>query len=659
VGGTGSTSQKIKISIPPPVAEYTFAPSSPAPGQSVQFTDVSGGNPTSWSWNFGDPGSGAANTSTLQNPMHVFANPGVYPVSLTAKNAGGTGIRNHAVTVAISPPVANFTFTPVTPSVNETVQFTDTSTGAPTGWSWTFGDPGAGASNTSSSPNPSHVFATAGVYTVKLVASNSGGSSTQTEPVTVSSFSTRSVSLPVAGHVTGVGGTIFLTDVLIQNPTGETEAATLFFYPVSGGSSSQTALSLAPLETRSLPDVVANEFGVMNSFGALRLDTVGSPPAKLRMTSRTYDRVGAGSFGMAISGVSADGTSTASEVANGAERAVSVPSRFVTGLQRNDQFRSNLGGVNDSASSETFAIVLRGTGGTILGTSQAFTLGPSGQWQVGIKDLFPSVTADALTAEFQSVGGSAVPVGYATLADNASGDLTYFPSLRPASAFLLPVASRVTGVGGALFASDLTLANVSDSPVTVTLTFWVHDKDNSSGAPQASLTLAPRETRLIADALNTLFGVSETFGALKIDSAGSLAVAERIWTASPTTAGTVGQQVDPMVLPDALYSRASILGLRQDSAFRSNAGFVNPNDSAATINLTLLRPNGVSIGTTAITVAPRGFTQSSLAGLFPGVTFPSGELLTISLDSGTTPICAYGIIADNVSQDLTASPALP
>ena len=303
--------------------------------------------------------------------------------------------------------------------------------------------------------------------------------------------------------------------------------------------------------------------------------------------------------------------------------------------------------------------MLRGTAGTVLGTSQAFTLAPSGQWQLGIKDLFPSVTADALTAEFQSVGSSAVPVGYATLADNASGDLTYFPSLRPASAFLLPVASRVTGVGGALFASDLTVANVSDSPVTVTLTFWAHDKDNTSGAPQASVTLAPRETRLIADALNALFGVSETFGALKIDSAGSLAVAERIWTASPTTAGTVGQQVDPMVLPDALYSRASILGLRQDSAFRSNAGFVNPNDSAATISLTLLRPNGTTIGQTAITVAPRGFTQFSLAGLFPGVPFPSGELLTIGLDSGTTPICAFGIIADNVSQDLTASPAIP
>ena len=217
----------------------------------------------------------------------------------------------------------------------------------------------------------------------------------------------------------------------------------------------------------------------------------------------------------------------------------------------------------------------------------------------------------------------------------------------------------MTGVGGALFASDLTIANVTDSAAAVTLTFWEHDRDNTSGATQASLNLAPRETRLIADALNALFGVSETFGALKIESTGSLAVAERIGTQSPTTPGTVGQQVDPIVLPDALYSQASILGMRQDSKFRSNAGFINPNDSAATIALTLRRPSGAVIGQTSVTIPARGFTQFSLAGLFPGVAFPSGELLTIALDSGSMPVSAYGIIADNVSQDLTASPALP
>ena len=40
-------------------------------------------------WDFGDPASGAANTSTLQNPTHVFSGPGTYTVTV---NAGGSTI---------------------------------------------------------------------------------------------------------------------------------------------------------------------------------------------------------------------------------------------------------------------------------------------------------------------------------------------------------------------------------------------------------------------------------------------------------------------------------------------------------------------------------------------------------------------------------------
>ncbi len=40
-----------------------------------------------FSWNFGDPASGASNTSTLQNPTHTFSAPGTYTVTV---NGGGT-----------------------------------------------------------------------------------------------------------------------------------------------------------------------------------------------------------------------------------------------------------------------------------------------------------------------------------------------------------------------------------------------------------------------------------------------------------------------------------------------------------------------------------------------------------------------------------------
>src|SRR5688572_1959170 len=50
-----------------PVAEFTASNTTTCTG-TVNFTDLSQNGPTSWLWNFGDPGSGANNTSTLQNP---------------------------------------------------------------------------------------------------------------------------------------------------------------------------------------------------------------------------------------------------------------------------------------------------------------------------------------------------------------------------------------------------------------------------------------------------------------------------------------------------------------------------------------------------------------------------------------------------------------
>lgn len=53
------------------------------------FTPMASACPTvsSYTWNFGDPASGPANTSALMNPTHVFSGPGIYTVTLTT--AGG------------------------------------------------------------------------------------------------------------------------------------------------------------------------------------------------------------------------------------------------------------------------------------------------------------------------------------------------------------------------------------------------------------------------------------------------------------------------------------------------------------------------------------------------------------------------------------------
>lgn len=73
------------------VANIGHTPQKPCPGISVCFTTTGGNDavPWTWQWNFGDPTSGAANTSALRLPCHVFAAAGTYTVSLTVTNARG------------------------------------------------------------------------------------------------------------------------------------------------------------------------------------------------------------------------------------------------------------------------------------------------------------------------------------------------------------------------------------------------------------------------------------------------------------------------------------------------------------------------------------------------------------------------------------------
>jgi PKD repeat protein len=102
----------------------------------------------------------------------------------------------------VSPiPSAAFTFAPGTPMTGQIVSFTDTSTGSPTAWSWTFGD-----DMTSTLQNPDHVYSAAGTFTVTLTASNTGGSNKASQTVTVN---------PSSSVVSGS----FRGSVLLGSPT--------------------------------------------------------------------------------------------------------------------------------------------------------------------------------------------------------------------------------------------------------------------------------------------------------------------------------------------------------------------------------------------------------------------------------------------------------
>ena len=88
------------VTEPPPVARFSATPrSGPAP-LGVRFSDLSTGNITSWEWDFGD-----GTKSTLPEPLHGYAKPGVYTVRFRVHSAGGVNgtSRRDYITVTSAP----------------------------------------------------------------------------------------------------------------------------------------------------------------------------------------------------------------------------------------------------------------------------------------------------------------------------------------------------------------------------------------------------------------------------------------------------------------------------------------------------------------------------------------------------------------------------
>ncbi len=81
-------------------ADFIASPrNGPAPHQ-VNFTDQSSGDIASWLWDFGD-----GSTSISTSPVHIYQNPGVYPVTLSVSGLGGGSTRVQSGYITVSEPV--------------------------------------------------------------------------------------------------------------------------------------------------------------------------------------------------------------------------------------------------------------------------------------------------------------------------------------------------------------------------------------------------------------------------------------------------------------------------------------------------------------------------------------------------------------------------
>ncbi|MBI3263929.1 MAG: PKD domain-containing protein, partial [Acidobacteria bacterium] len=169
IGATATTTKTVTVTATgAPVADFTFSPSKPAPGQTVTFnasasTAATGRTIVSYTWDLGN-----GQTKTGVSVTTSYSAPGTFNVTLTVRDDGGlSATTTKSITVESSAaPVADFSFSPSKPAPNQTVTL------------------GNGQTKTGVSVTTS--YATVGTFNVTLtVRDDAGRTGTTSKGVTV------------------------------------------------------------------------------------------------------------------------------------------------------------------------------------------------------------------------------------------------------------------------------------------------------------------------------------------------------------------------------------------------------------------------------------------------------------------------------------------
>ncbi len=619
-GSSSTSTTKTVVVTAPFAASFTYWPANPTTNDTVTFTDTSTGGVNGWSWTFGDGGA-----SSQQNPTRRFTAPGTYTVTLIAFRNSESATTSQTITVAapapVTPPVsAAFEVTPAAPVAGGSIAFSDRSTGSPTSWAWSFGDGG-----TSNAQNPTHVYAAPGVYTVNLTASNNTGSGTAAKQVVVAASAAYRSLVSVTAQTSGVGGTSWRTELSLFNAVTQGADVTLLFIPGAGGTMITRSLYLAPRQSATYANTLLDLFGMPDGAGALAIEaTSAGATASLRVNSRTFTGGSAGTYGQSVPDVSADAL----------EQTL-----YVTGMQANTAYRTNVGLVNRGGAPVSTTLTLYDADGATLST-KTVTVPANNFQQAPLASFFPEITGRSFDALSMRVAAAASDVvsAYASVINNKSQDPVYIQAV-PAptgSSLMLPVVGRAPGANGTFWRSDVTLFNPTSSRLTLSLRY---------GGSSKTLLLDSRDTRVLADVLSE-YGLTAGSGTLAISWSGTTGpvVTSRTYTTNES-GGTYGQSIDPVAL---FASEVFVPGLKSDGSYRTNVGFVNGGDSTESFFVTLLSPSGTEIASKVVTLEAKAQTQTSAEALFPGVY--GGFTLAVRGD-GDARLFAYGSMVDNDSGD--------
>jgi len=155
-----------------PIINFSYTPLNASANESIMFNASNSYDPdgfiVSYQWDFGD-GTNASNSTV----NHSYSESGIYLVTLTIIDNENQSSTATSFLYVNQPPKSNFTYSPLFPSTNDTIQFYDNSydlDGTIVNWTWDFDD-----GNTSYLQNLTHHYTIPGNYSVNLTVTDDDG----------------------------------------------------------------------------------------------------------------------------------------------------------------------------------------------------------------------------------------------------------------------------------------------------------------------------------------------------------------------------------------------------------------------------------------------------------------------------------------------------
>lgn len=408
----------------------------------------------------------------------------------------------------------------------------------------------------------------------------------------------------------------------------------LRYIPQSGLTTRVASFSLAAGETKTYSNVLSDLFSVTNAGGALAIEATNTSNDPLvNISTRTFTTSPNGSYGQFVPDTTQKtGTSL-----------------FLTGLQSNAEFRTNLGFVNSSVSALSVSMTLLDAAGATRG-SRSIIVAPDTFQQTGLLDLFPgSEPSSSLSLKISASIPDAL-YAYASVVDNRTQDPIYVAAQPAATGndLIVPAIARAAGVAGTYWRSDVVFFNPATSAITVSLSMLKAGVDNRNAATK-SVTIASGATLTIGDIV-TWFGGGDASGALlvKWSAVNGPIVSSRTYTERESDRGSFGQSID--AYRSATFGKTPVVtGLRSDAGYRSNVGVVNAADMETSVVLRARNAAGAEVGSVTITLAPRSQMQGSALSLF-GAGVAELGMFTVTAE-GMGSVFTYGSVVDNRSGD--------